>query len=205
MFSFVCCGDSFGFWVSGDFRFFNFSGFVFDCGVSSWGCFFFDFVFCRFGLFSFVLWVSIVVFVVIRVFVGIVELFGEVFGRDLFEDFRLVIVVKDVDFLYGDGVELVFDNILDGGEVLGGVDKVYFVEMFGVVVLGDDGGLVDVGVDLGNMGDGDVFEVDDRVVGFEEVIGFVGVGGEMGVGDVFVFDGEVVEYMFVGGDFVYGS
>lgn len=198
-------GDSLGLRASGDLRLLNLSGLVLDRGVSSWGCLLLDLALRRLGPLSLAPRASIAVLAATRALAGTAELLGEVLGRDLLEDLRLVTAAKDVDLLHGDGVEPALDNTPDGGEAPGGVDKVHLAETLGVVVLGDDGGLADVGVDLGNTGDGDALEVDDRAAGLEEVTGFAGAGGETGVGDALVLDGEVVEHTLAGGDLVHGS
>jgi len=89
-------------------------------------------------------------------------------------------------------------------EAPGRVDDVQLAQTLGVVVLGDGRGLLDVTVDRGDPGHAYALHVHDCAACFEEFAGFAGAGGETGVGDFFVFDDEVLEHAFAGGEFVEG-
>lgn len=133
------------------------------------------------------------------------KLRGQVLGVDLLQQLALVATAKDVNLLDGDGVEPALDDTPDGGESPGGVDHVQLTQTFRVVVLGDGGGLTDVGVDGGDLGDGDTLEIHDGAAGLKEAAGLAGTGGQTGVGDQFVLDGKVLQHALGGGDLVHGS
>lgn len=133
------------------------------------------------------------------------KLLRQVLRVDLLQQFALVATAKDVDLLNGDGVEPALDDTPNGGESPRGVDHVQLTQTLRVVVLGDGGGLTDVGVDGGDLGDGDTLEVHDGAAGLEEAAGLAGTGGQAGVGDQFVLDGKVLQHALGGGDFVHGS
>lgn len=64
--------------------------------------------------------------------------------------------------------------------------------------------MLDVSVDGWDAGDTYTFHVHDCAAGFEEFAGFAGTCGETWIGDFFVFDDEILEHAFAGGDFVEG-
>jgi hypothetical protein len=132
------------------------------------------------------------------------ELLRQVLSRDLGQKLALVSATEDMDLLHSDGVEEGLNHAEDGAETPRGVDEVEAAKALGVVVLGHSGGLLDVSVDGGDLGEADALEVHDCAAGFEEVAGLARAGGEAGVGYFFVLDGEVLEHALLGGDFVHG-
>lgn len=132
------------------------------------------------------------------------KLLRQVLGVDLLQQLALVVAAKDVDLLDGDGVEPALDYTPDGGESPGSVDHVQLTQTLRVVVLGYGGGLTDVGVDGGDLGDGDTLEIHNGAAGLEEAASLAGTGGQTGVGDQFVLDSEVLQHALGGGDLVHG-
>lgn len=133
------------------------------------------------------------------------ELLGEVLSGDLLEELTLVSRTENVDLGDGDGIEPALDNTPNGGETPRGVDHVQLAETLGVVVLGDDRGLSDVRVNLGNLGDGNALEIHDGAACLEEVAGLAGAGRKTGIGDALVLDSEVQEHAISAGDLVHGG
>ena len=93
-----------------------------------------------------------------------------------------------MDFLHGHRIEEALDEIKRAAESPGSVDQVQLAESFGVVVLEDGGGGLDVAVDGADFADADTLEVHDGAAGFEEAAGFTAAGWEPRVGEVFVLD-----------------
>lgn len=135
---------------------------------------------------------------------GAAKLLGDVLGGDVLQQLALVAAAEDVDLLDGDGVQPALDNAPHGREAPGSVDEEQLAQTLGVVVLGDDRGLADVRVHLGNLGQGDALEVHDGAARLEEVAGLAGAGGQTGVSHALVFDGKVGKHAVGGRDLVHG-
>jgi hypothetical protein len=128
---------------------------------------------------------------------------GKVLGRDLLEKLALVSGSEDVDLGNGDGVQIALDNAPDSRETPRGVDDIQLAETLGVVVLGDDGSLLDVGVNLRNLADGDTLEVHNSAACLEEVTSLAGASGKTGIGNALVLDSKVLKHTISGGDLVH--
>jgi len=96
------------------------------------------------------------------------------------------------------------DNSEHTGKTPWRVDDVQLAQTLGIMILGDRRGLLDVAVDAGYACYAHTLHVHDGAACFEEFAGLAGAGGESGVGDFLVFDDEVGEHAFGGGDFVHG-
>ena len=131
------------------------------------------------------------------------EILGEVLSRNLLEELALVAGSEDVDLGNGDGVEPALDDAPNGRETPRGVDHIQLAEALGVVVLGDNGGLLDIGVNLGNLADRDTLEVHDSAACLEEVAGLAGASGKTGIGDALVLDSKVGKHALSGSDLVH--
>lgn len=149
-------------------------------------------------------WASIAVLAATLAGAGAAKLLGDVLGGDVLQQLALVAAAEDVDLLDGDGVQPALDNAPHGREAPGSVDEEQLAQTLGVVVLGDDRGLADVRVHLGNLGQGDALEVHDGAARLEEVAGLAGAGGQTGVSHTLVFDGKIGEHAVGGRDLVHG-
>jgi hypothetical protein len=129
---------------------------------------------------------------------------GQVLGRDLGHELLLVAGAQDVDLLHGDGVQPSLDGAPGAAEAPGRVDQVHASEALRVVVLRHGGGLLDVGVDLRDLGNAHALQVHDCAARLKELAGFARGGGEAGVGEALVFDCQVGEHALGGGDLVHG-
>lgn len=128
---------------------------------------------------------------------------GKVLGRDLLKKLTLISGSENVDLGNGDGVQPALNDAPDSGETPRGVDHIQLAKALGVVVLRDDGSLLDVGVDLGNLADGDTLEVHDSAACLEEVTGLAGASGKTRIGDALVLDSKVGKHTLGGGDLVH--
>lgn len=86
----------------------------------------------------------------------------------------------------------------------GSINNIQLSQPLGVMVLGDSRRLLDVAVHRRDLGHADSLHVHDCAACFEEFTGFAGAGRETWVCDFFVFDDEVLEHAFAGGEFVEG-
>jgi hypothetical protein len=132
------------------------------------------------------------------------ELLREVLSRNLLEKLTLVAGAEDVNLGDGDRVEPALDDAPNGGEAPRSVDHVQLAQTLGVVVLGDDRGLLDVGVDLGDLADGNTLEIHDSAACLEEVASLAGASRKTGIGDALVLDSQVGKHALSGGDLVHG-
>lgn len=92
----------------------------------------------------------------------------------------------------------------DGAEAPRSVDQIQTTEAFGVVVLAQDAGLLDIVEHLGRLGDADALEIHDGAARLEEDARLAGAGREAGVGDALVLDREVGQHALGRGDLVHG-
>ncbi|ROW07387.1 hypothetical protein VMCG_03873 [Cytospora schulzeri] len=130
---------------------------------------------------------------------------GQALGGDVLEQLLLVAAAQDVDLLHGDGVDPALDGGPDGREAPGRVDDEELAEALRVVVLGHVGGLLQVAVDRGRLGQAHALEVHDGAARLEQVASLAGAGGQAGVGDALVLDGQVGQHALRGGDLVDGA
>lgn len=135
---------------------------------------------------------------------GTAEFNREVLGRDLLQQFLLVIGPKDVDLLHGDGVEESLDDVEHAAETPGGIDQVQLAQALGVIVLRDGGSLTHVSVHRGDACDAYAFQIHDAAAGLEQLAGLARAGRQPGVRELFVLAHQVLQHALGGCDFVHG-
>lgn len=135
---------------------------------------------------------------------GTAEFNGEVFGRDLLQQFLPVAGPKDVDLLHGDGVEESLDDVEHAAETPGGIDQVQLAQALGVVVLRDGGSLTHVSVHGGDACDADAFQIHDAAAGLEQLAGLTRASGQPGVRELLILAHEVLQHALGGCDLVHG-
>jgi len=150
-------------------------------------------------------WTSIAELATAGTIAGATEPLWQVLRRDLVQQLLLVSAAEDMDLVDGDGVQEALDDAEDGAEAPGRVDQVQLAEALGVVVLGHGGGLADVRVDGGHLGDADALEVHDGAARLEELAGLARAGRQAWVGYLLVLDGEVLQHALSGRDLVHGG
>jgi hypothetical protein len=109
-----------------------------------------------------------------------------------------------VDLLHSDRVEETLDNTEDGGETPWSIDEVKAAKTLWVVVLRYGGGLLNVAVDRGDLGETNALKIHDGTAGLEKRTGLARTSWETWVGELLIFDGKVLEHALRGGDFVHG-
>lgn len=130
------------------------------------------------------------------------ESLGQAVGGNVLEQLLLVTAAENVDLLNRDGVDPALDDGPDSGETPWGVDDEQLAQTLGVVVLGHVGGRLQVAVHGGGLAQTNALEVHDRAASLEQVARFAGASRQTGVGDALVFDGQVGQHTFRGGDLV---
>lgn len=150
-------------------------------------------------------WAGIRVLATTFAFANTTKLDRDTLRVDVLHEFALVTAAKNVNLLDGDGIEPALDDAPDGREAPGGIDEEKLAQALGVVVLGDDGSLTNVGVDGWDLGQSYALEVHDGAASLQKMTGLAGTGGQTGIGDALVLDGKVGKHALGGGDFVHGS
>lgn len=131
------------------------------------------------------------------------EFNGQVLSGDLGQKLLLVSAAENVDLADGDGVKEALDGTEDGAEAPRRVDQVKLAQAFGVVVLRDVGGLLDVPVDGWHTGDAHTLQVHNGAAGLEELAGLARASGQTWVSQLLVLRHQVLQHAVGSGDLVH--